>query len=219
MWINTANPVKCTHVYHGTYVRTRTCTCVPACCFYCIHNFFTNCICQFLLRASHPSACCSVTRLVRALTVRQPQQHQTTGTCTATGASPGCLLRSAPRDHARVGDESRSASSSRPDTARGTALACSSPLAHRWTWPCRGAAPWPLQLARPPRPSPRLSWLWSHGTGTEAERGVEGTPDHVFASEVLDGKQDARPQALRVVVVPADVVLKHRPAPFDGGQL
>ena len=102
MWINTANPVKCAHVYHGTYVRTRTCTCVPGCCFYCIHNFFTHCICQFLLRASHPSACCSVTRLVRALTVRQPQQHQTTGTCTATGASPGCLLRSAPRGHARV---------------------------------------------------------------------------------------------------------------------
>ena len=41
----------------------------------------------------------------------------------------------------------------------------------------------------------------------EAERGVEGTPDHVLAAEVLDGKQDARPQALqRVVVVPADVV-------------
>ena len=41
----------------------------------------------------------------------------------------------------------------------------------------------------------------------EAERGVVGTPDGVSAAEVLDGKQDARPQALqRVVVVPADVV-------------
>ena len=31
MWINTANPVKCTHVYHGTYTCTYVHVRVPVC--------------------------------------------------------------------------------------------------------------------------------------------------------------------------------------------